>query len=157
MSQVGRSRPREQDHGRRDGVLAASSGTAQDVAGGEGVMLLASTKPEVASLLCQMRKLLLNSSIRQSEQVPVLEIFMDHCRLRGSQNILLLPSAMEVRQSQLPIQGDFSMDPPAPSLGHAQDSPGPADTGSHASATARAVSEMHSPFQQLQTHTSSVQ
>lgn len=62
-------------------------------------MLLASTKPEMASLLCQRRKLLLNSNIRQSKQVPVLEIFMDHCRLRGSQNILLLPSAVEVRQS----------------------------------------------------------
>lgn len=49
------------------------------------------------------------------------------------------------------------MDPPAPSLGHAQDTPGPADAGGHASATARAVSEMHSPLQQLQTDTSSVQ
>lgn len=67
MSQVGRSCPREQDHGcghgRRDGVLAASSGTARSGAGGEGVMLLASTKPEVASLLCQRRKLHLNSRV----------------------------------------------------------------------------------------------
>lgn len=68
MSQVGRSWPGEQDHGcghgRRDKVLAASSGTAQDGAGGEeGVMLLASTKPQFALLLYQRRKLLLNSSI----------------------------------------------------------------------------------------------
>lgn len=57
-----------------------------------------------------------------------------------------------MRQSQLSTEGDFSLDAPAPSLGHAQDSPGPADL-----AIARAVNEMHSPFQQLQTDTSSVQ
>lgn len=55
------------------------------------------------------------------------------------------------------MQGDFSTDPPSPSLGHAQDTPSPADAGGHTSAIARAVSEMHSPFQQLQTDTRSVQ
>lgn len=45
------------------------------------------------------------------------------------------------------------MDPPAPSVGRAQDTPGPSDAGGHTSATARAVSEMHSPYQHLQTDT----
>lgn len=53
-------------------------------------MLLASTKPEMASLLCQRRKLLLKSSIGQSEQEPVLKILMDLCRLRDSQSSLLI-------------------------------------------------------------------
>lgn len=44
----------------------------------------------------------------------MLEIFMDHCRLKDSQNSLLLPSAVAVRQSQLSIRGDFSMDPQLP-------------------------------------------
>lgn len=48
----------------------------------------------------------------------MLGIFMDLCRLRDSQNSLLLPSAVEVRLSELSIQGHSSMDPPAPSLGH---------------------------------------